>query len=441
MSSQLNRLSAAFMAAFVLVVGATGYWAFVRADDLITRGDNPRRILLERRVPRGTIFDRNGQVLAEAAGAPGEFTRHYPYPPLSSLLGYVSPLYGITGLEAAYDPILHGDNGYDVLELWQLETMLGSPPPGRAVRLTLDLALQQAADDALGERAGAVAALNAATGEILALASHPIFDANTLDDTWSSLVDDPQSPLLNRATLGLYQPGGALAPAILARALDAGVAALDQAASAETLAFGGQEVACVVPDSGALTLADALRAGCPAPLADLGASLGPEGLRALFQNLRLYEPPAIGLPAGAASRDAGIADATLAALGQDRLAISPLQLALVTAAIVEHGVMPAPRLVLATEGRDGEWQEVPPAAEMATALAGSAADAAAEWLGDGFAAQAISGEGGGQGLALAWYAGVARAETGQYVVVVLLEDGEVEAAEAIGQAVLSAVGP
>ena len=77
MSSQLNWLSVVFVAAFLLVAVASGYWGVVRVDDLTARGDNPRRILLERRVPRGQILDRNGAVLAESVGAPGALTLGY----------------------------------------------------------------------------------------------------------------------------------------------------------------------------------------------------------------------------------------------------------------------------------------------------------------------------------------------------------------------------
>ena len=436
MSNPLNRLSLAFAGAFLLVVLATGFWSYVRAEALTARGDNPRRILSERRVPRGKILDRNGQVLAEAVGTPGEYSRRYSYPGLSSVIGYVSPLYGTAGVEAAFDPVLHGDEGYDALELWQMGTVLGAPPPGRGVRLTLDLALQQAADAALGDRPGAVVLLNTATGEILALASHPAFDANTLDDTWSALVADPGSPLLNRAVLGLYQPGAALAPAMLTSALAMGAVELDQPANAGALTLGEHTYACRSTTlDGGVTLAEALREGCPLALSELGLSLGGGSLQSLFEALRLFEPPAIGLPAAAATADGAISDPALSALGQDKLAISPLQLALITAAIAEHGRLPAPQLVLATQGRDGQWHALAPAAAPTEALPPSAADEAAAWMADGYSATAVSNE---AGTTLAWFTAFARGIEGHYAVAVLLESGEVEAAEAIGRAVLAA---
>ncbi len=439
MTSSLNRLSAAFSVAFVLVVAATGFWGFVRSDGLLARGDNPRRILLERRIPRGLILDRNGEILAETVGPPGELTRHYPYPALSSLLGYISPLYGTTGVEAAFDPILHGDEGYEPFELWQLSTVLGTPPAGRAVRLSLDLGLQQAADTALGNRPGAVVLLDAETGELLALASHPSYDANALDAIWSELINDPRSPLLNRATLGLYQPGGALAPAILAAAIASGGAEVEQAfadSGFTPLEVNGVTLSCRQEPLGDPTLGNALRRGCPQALAELGSTLGGDALHDLYAGLRLFEPPAIGLPVGAASADAAVTDPTLAALGQDGLSISPLQLALVTAAIAEHGLLPAPRLVLETQDRAGDWQPLPPAAAASAALPARAADEVAAWMADGHAALANSTVDGSE---LAWFTGFAPEANPRYVVAVLLESGDIEAAEGIGREVLAAV--
>src|SRR6185369_14021413 len=94
---------------FLVMALATGYWVIVRGDELLARGDNPRRALVERRVPRGTIYDRNGQVLADSAGQPGDWSRHYPYPALAPVLGYVSPLVGSAGIEAALDPTLRSE--------------------------------------------------------------------------------------------------------------------------------------------------------------------------------------------------------------------------------------------------------------------------------------------------------------------------------------------
>ncbi len=199
---------AAFL--FIGLVGAgmvTGWWAFVRGPDLLTRTDNPRRAIADQYVQRGSILDRNNGVISASSGEPGEYVRLINYPPLSVVAGYTHPVYGQAGLEASLDEYLRGLRGNPGLSLWWNHLLYGQPPPGLDVRTSLDLNIQKMVDQALGDRQGAAVLLNPATGEILAMASSPGFDANQLDTTWGALVQDDRSPLLNRATLGQYPTG------------------------------------------------------------------------------------------------------------------------------------------------------------------------------------------------------------------------------------------
>lgn len=436
MSREIRNLALAFLAAFALMASVAGYWAVVRQTALLARPDNPRRLLLERRAPRGPILDRAGSVLAESRGAPGDYQRVYPYPDLAPVLGYVSPLYGAAGVEAAADATLHGDDGGDPLTEWWLG-LLGRPPAGRAVRLTLDLRLQRLADAALGDRAGAVVLLEPASGEVLALASHPAFDPNQLDAQWQALVADARAPLLNRATTALYQPGGALAPAILAAALQAQVTRPGEVFD-EPGTFvipDGITLTCRLSLAAALTPAEALRAGCPGPLAELGRRLGARRLEQLFTDLRLLEAPAIGLPAAAARPD--FSDPAALAAGQGSLTLTPLHLALVTAALARHGEMPAPRLIQAAAAADGAWVAWPPADHPVAAFAPDVAGQVKAWLREGHAAEVLAGAAGQR---LAWFSGFAPFDDPRLVVVVLLEDGAAEAAARVGQALLTEAG-
>ncbi|MFZ6027722.1 MAG: FtsW/RodA/SpoVE family cell cycle protein [Chloroflexota bacterium] len=183
---------------------ATGWWAYWRGPALLTRTDNLRRSLADRFVRRGALLDRSQTVLVESSGPTGELARQYRYPLLGPLLGYTHPVYGQAGLEASLDDYLRGLQGNSGLSIWWNHLLYGQPPAGLDVRLSLDLDLQRITDDLLGQQAGAVVLINAENGEILALASHPTFDANQLDQQGESLLADPTSPLFNRATLGLY---------------------------------------------------------------------------------------------------------------------------------------------------------------------------------------------------------------------------------------------
>jgi peptidoglycan glycosyltransferase len=433
-------LTLALAAGFALVVLATGYWQIVRAPDLLARVDNPRRVLIERRVPRGTLYDRNGAVLADAAGQPGAWVRHYPYPALAPVLGYVSPQVGSAGIEAALDPVLHGDGSLDPFTIYWRTSVLGTPPPGRAARLTLDLRLQQVADTALGANAGAAVLLQVETGEVLALASHPTFDANNIDDHWQDLVNNPGSPLLNRATLGLYQPGGALAPVIVAGALQANLIDPQQTLlrADQAVTVDGQPLGCQTGQAQPeMTISDTLALGCPGPLAALGGGLGTAGLQKLFTQFQFFSAPGLTIPTTAPSATKAASDPhpDLAAIGQGVLTVTPLQMALVTAALANHGLMPTPQLVLQTQNPDLGWHTEVTATAQVAVVAPAVADEVRALLPNGLMATAITGSGG---KALAWFMGFGPFASPQYAVVVILESGDPRTARDIGQALLAA---
>jgi cell division protein FtsW (lipid II flippase) len=185
----------------------SGWWAVYRGPDLLTRSDNARRAIADRYVQRGAILDRHNTPLAATYGEPGEYTRQALYPPLSPVVGYSNPTYGQSGLEAGLDPYLRGLRGNPGLDIWWNYLLYGQPPAGLNVRLSLDLTMQRAADNELGDHTGALVLMNAQSGEILAMATYPTFDANTLEQNWAQLISEPSAPLLNRSVQGRYPTG------------------------------------------------------------------------------------------------------------------------------------------------------------------------------------------------------------------------------------------
>jgi hypothetical protein len=184
-----------------------GWWGIYRSGDLLRRTDNPRRSISDLYVRRGAILDREDRPVDRTSGEAGNYSREYDYPGLSNVVGYTNPTYGQSGLEASQDEILRGLQGNRNLEIWWNRLVNGQPPPGLDIRLTLDMELQRLADKLFKNKQGAVVALNAQNGEALVMASYPGFDAGKLDAEWAALVNDPSSPLLNRATLGRYPVG------------------------------------------------------------------------------------------------------------------------------------------------------------------------------------------------------------------------------------------
>jgi hypothetical protein len=204
----LTPVSLALFGGLAAAALLTGWWAVYRADALNARLDNPRRAINERYVRRGSLLDRHDWPLVESTGQPGSLSRQVLYPALSPLVGYSSPRFGLAGLEAGMDDYLRGLAPANPETLvWFNQFVYGHPPPGLDVRLTLDLNLQKAADQAMQGLTGGLALLNAASGEILALASHPGYDANQLEQDWERLTADDNGRLVNRAVQGRYPIG------------------------------------------------------------------------------------------------------------------------------------------------------------------------------------------------------------------------------------------
>ncbi|MCS7246733.1 MAG: FtsW/RodA/SpoVE family cell cycle protein [Anaerolineales bacterium] len=183
---------------------ASGWFALVRAPILLARTDNARRYIYEQLVQRGTIFDRELRPLAVSEREGQYYRRRVLYPPLSPLIGYSHPVFGQSGLERSLDVWLSGERGYRTSAiLWQ-RLLTGTPPPGIAVRLTLDLEFQREVDQLLSGKVGAAVVVNARSGDLLALASQPAYDANQLSANIEIYLKDPNTPLLNRPFQGRY---------------------------------------------------------------------------------------------------------------------------------------------------------------------------------------------------------------------------------------------
>lgn len=194
-------------AGFLAAAFTAGWWAYYRAPALLTRTDNARRAIADLSIRRGDILDRNNNPLVITQGEAGNYSRQILYPALSPIIGYNSLRYGQSGLESSLDPYLRGLQGHSSLTIWWNHILYGQPPPGLNIRLSLESRLQNIADNLLADTTGALVLINAQNGEILAMASHPGFDANQLDNTWNQLIVDLKAPLLNRTVLGHYEAG------------------------------------------------------------------------------------------------------------------------------------------------------------------------------------------------------------------------------------------
>ncbi len=203
---------------------------------------------------RGTIYDRNGVKLAWSvpdANATCGYKRVYADPTLSPLIGYFSYKYGESGIEATYNDWLLGiQAGSNTINV--LPHLLHEPQYGNDLYLTIDERLQKQVNQVYNASAlfggvcqtasdpnGAVVVENPSNGEILAMVSHPYYDANKIDSPgyFTSLQNDPNHPLLNRATQGLYLPGSTFKTVTLSAALNEGAASLDTSFSKQDATY------------------------------------------------------------------------------------------------------------------------------------------------------------------------------------------------------------
>jgi len=220
---------------------------------------------------------------------------------------------------------------------------------GNDVYLTIDGRLQKAAAEALGDRVGAVVVLEPRTGEILALVSNPCFDTGKLASNWDTLVSDRDNPFLNRSIRGLYPPGSTFKIITLAAALESGRVSpaekfADQGSlsvDGYTLSNPGQTVYGLVDLERALAVSSNVVFARLALLG--GADLLTHYIRAFGLGTRLLSE----IPAASGTVPELNAPQEVAAcgIGQGRLLVTPLHMAVVTASVANGGVLVRPHLV------------------------------------------------------------------------------------------------
>lgn len=457
LARRIERLGIAILLTFAVVALTLTYWSVIRADSLAARQDNPRLIETERRIHRGRIVDRRDTVLAETTGPADKPARIYPPAEGGPAVGYYSLRFGSAGVEEAYDAHLRGRSD----SFWgdALRRLFHAPFTGADVRLTLDAALQREATQLMSRAdvTGGLVLLEIVTvdgepvADIRAMVSRPGYDPNRIDAEFEALSATDPGPLFNRAAQGLYQPGLALQPFIMAAAVDDGSLNLDETLVAPfaPVTLHGQKLRCEqTPQVGeALTPTWREMGGwrCPAPLQSLGEQLGQATLEAVFSRFGLYQTPDLPIPVAGASIP--VDDPGRAAIGQDTLTITPLQAAVATAALAGDGRLPGLRLVESLAGTDGQWASQPAGAPPAStpAVSGEAAAAIlAGWPTAGgastFAATALAGPDDSRN---AWFLGAAPERAPRFVLALVLEgEAGTATAEAIGEALLrAATGP
>jgi penicillin-binding protein 2 len=276
---------------------------------------------------------------------------------------------GKTGVEREYDDLLRGEDGHvyevvDSLGRVRGEKARQFPVQGNDVFLTIDHRLQTAAEQALEGREGVVVALDPGTGEILAMASHPTFDPNRFitrftPAEWLKLMNDPLSPLENRAIRGLYAPGSIFKIVMSLGGLDFGYVGEGTTVycSGSTQIYGAVKHCWFAPGHGAMNLTDAIKNSCNIYYYQLGRRMGIDMIAIAAGRMGLGRATGVDLvgekeglvPSSEwkmkAQKTPWFPGETISvAIGQGQLQVTPLQIAAMTARIANRGGALRPRL-------------------------------------------------------------------------------------------------
>lgn len=348
-------IGSVLLAAFGALLLISGWWSVIRSDDLLLRNDNPRRFISDQYVLRGSIVDRNNQLITQTTGDPGNYTRTMEYPDLSAVIGYSDASYGQAGLEASQDGILRGVTDNNYFEVFWNRLLYSQYPKGNDLRISIDLSLQKAADEQFTGQKGSMIVLNADSGEIFSLTTAPTFDANKLADQMESWKADPESPLLNRATQGLYPPGSATGGLILTymQSTNQSLPEIPQFYRSTQL---GDSFYCALQPGLNLTWQSLITDGCPLALEQVSSVLKPVEIYSLYQKFGLLNQPELQIESSVPQKLDTFNDMGALFRGESNLLVTPLQMALAYAPFSNSGYFVEPTIAQAYRLPGGDWQ-------------------------------------------------------------------------------------
>lgn len=484
-SRSLIRVALVFATVLAIVSVQLIRIQVIKQDDIVYRTAqsadgtdaiaNPRVVLTPLETKRGEIFDSDGEVIAGTVQEGDHYYRTWPDPATAYIAGYFSPfLIASSGLEAEYADVLSGQTGNNPISRL-FNNLLHKPQTGSNLRLTIDADLQRSAHALLDGQNGAVVVIDVETGDVVVMASNPTYDPNQLFTTspagnpeaqayWESIINDPDRPLVTRASLGLYTPGSTFKTVTAAIAIERGYAEPDSVYEDD----GDIEIDGRVlvennrPDEtrSEWTLREGLMWSLNVVLAQVGLQIGGDEFWEAAEDFGFGQEIPFDLPVStsrlASSEDFLDSNNAIAdtGFGQGQIQVSPLHMALITAGFVNDGVIMVPRLVDAVVSEDGDVIETKPTEEWLQPISPETAEDVEQMMVDTVTSGSVQGAqapgytiGGKTGTAEtstdtphSWFIGFI-GEPGQkprYAVAVVLEQGTsgLAAPVAIGRDIL-----
>ena len=372
MNDPLRRTAWTILAGFLVLAFAATWIQGVVGPEYRDDPRNPRLVASRVGRERGVIVSADSVVAAQSDPAPGGQTFERTYPSdeaYAHTVGFVSVLFGARGLEREHANDLVSNRDATISGV--LNVLMGGDPRPRGLRLPIDAELQPVARQALDGQRGAVFAVDPSTGAVLATVSTPGFDPNTLigadaAPAGNALEDDPDQPMLDRSIAATYPPGSTFKVVTTAAALDAGIAGPStEFADPISLVLPGSTATIsnydgrVCVDGTTVTLEQAFVGSCNTVFAALGMEVGAEQLASTaeafgFNNVIPYDLDVLASVFPDA-RSFAVDRPAMAqnAIGQRDVRATPIQMALVAAAIANGGEIMIPYVVSDVFTADG----------------------------------------------------------------------------------------
>jgi penicillin-binding protein A len=378
-NKQISRVAIVALLLLAALIVATTYWQSWAAPSLAAKQDNAIERVAQFTIKRGKIYAANGELLATnravKAGGQTLYLRRYPSNGLASqTIGYSTQGRSRAGIEDAMNSYLTATNA-NLGTIWDklVDTAKGTTITGNNLVLNLRPNAQRIAESDLKGKCGAAVLLNPKTGQVYAMASSPGYNPNDIESNtgYAQILKSPSacpgssSALFNRATEGLYPPGSTFKTVTAAAAIDDGIytpnsSFYDPGYCTEY----GQKISNALNPEGSaeaygnVNMIQAYEHSINAVFCNIGQKLGAKKIVAKAKEFGLYSKPPIELPSNSVSEsgefdsktgtfftDAGRMDPGRLAFGQDKLLVTPLQMALVAAAVANNGTIMVPHLV------------------------------------------------------------------------------------------------
>nr|WP_042184052.1 penicillin-binding protein 2 [Kibdelosporangium sp. MJ126-NF4]CEL16045.1 Cell division protein FtsI [Peptidoglycan synthetase] [Kibdelosporangium sp. MJ126-NF4]CTQ93970.1 Cell division protein FtsI [Peptidoglycan synthetase] (EC 2.4.1.129) [Kibdelosporangium sp. MJ126-NF4] len=484
MNTPLRRVGLAMLAMVLLLLGNITYIQMVKADDYRADQRNQRVRFAEYSRERGKIITSDGKLIASVTPTADSlpFRRQYPLgAAFAPVTGFYSIRYGPSALERTEKEILDGSD--DRLFVRRLSDLItGRDPRGGNIQTTIDSRVQQAAYDAMTNPGtgsgytGAVVAIRPQTGEILAMVSTPSYDPNPMashsgaeqEEARTKYIEDKSRPMVNRAIQDVYPPGSTFKLVVAAAALQDGMTKDDQLTAANTVQLPGTRTDlenfnkghCGPADQQTASLETALALSCNTAFAELAGKLGPDKLRDQARKFGIGQTD-LQIPMGVEESHIGqMPDAGSvyqSGIGQRDVRLTPMQDAMVVAAIANGGTLMRPQLVQKVLAPDLSEMSKFDADELGKAMSSSNATVLRDMMkkseentsGNGkvktltIASKTGTAEHGKDPKATpphAWYVAFAPADNPQIAVAVIVESGGNRGLAATGGSVAASVG-